>query len=174
MTTEDPQVMALRTEVVELEHPIAVWQYQSQYCPEVKLEGAEVLLPGSDNRQPSEKRAKDLEVASNFDQQSSFTPPSSSHSSPDSSSSHHPQAKVKIPPKELYQDVKKAPAGPLPLVAQDGGNPHNDSFKAAKLRYQQENLGGQRAIQKTDQDFQSGRQSGKNALIFSPLTSLAS
>lgn len=160
--------MVPRTLNLELErNPIAIWQYQSQYHQTLKPAKTAVLLSGPDNREPGVKYAKSLEVASNTDQQSSFTPPSSTHSS--SSSSSLPRAKVKIPSKDLYQDVKTSSTDSSPLVTQDSGNPHIDSFNAAKLRYQQEKLTDQPATQKFDQGAGSRLQLGRSALIFSTL-----
>lgn len=120
-------------------------------------------LPGLDDRQPREKRAKYLEVASDSDQQSSFTPPSSSHSS--SSSSDRSHFKVKIPATGLYQDVRKSSADTFPRMAQDLKYPHNESFKAAKVRFQREKLARQQAAQNIDEASELGFASGKTSIL---------
>jgi len=169
MTFEDLEVLEPTSADMELEqNRIAVWQFQSQYHPEIKPEEPAVLFPGSDNRQPREKRAKDLDAASNSDQNSSFTPPSSSHSS--SSSSSRPRAKVKIPATDLYQDVKKPSTNSFLLVTQGSENPHNESFQAAKLRFQQEKLAGQQAPQRNKEEAESEQKPGNIASTFSKPT----
>lgn len=78
-----------------------------------------------------------VDVATESDQQSSFTPPLSSSSS-SSLEYHHPT--VQSSSNNHGQDVNEPPRDLSPRGSRGLGDPRNEGIKAAKLRYRQKSL----------------------------------
>ena len=123
----------------------ALWNAQMYKQSKGAYGKAAVRLPNVDERLPLEKCASELEVAPESDQQSSYTPPWSSASS--SSSFEQNQQSIESSSRNREQNANESPRNLFPRGSRGRGDHRNKGIKAVKLRYQQEKIARQQAVE---------------------------